>query len=151
MEIIRKTKEKDEYFHTLKLKKSYRRKGISRLEFIRKAAMAGVIMGGIGAFLVGDARQAAAADDPVRGGTLRTEYNWIPYVEDPAADGVGTGYVGLAIAESLIWVGEDGVPQPQLIKSWEASDDTTEVEPGHRIVAGGRSRLPVGRWHREGG
>ena len=27
---------------------------------------------------------------PVRGGTLRTEYNWIPYVEDPAADGVGT-------------------------------------------------------------
>ncbi|MEE8391150.1 MAG: ABC transporter substrate-binding protein [Anaerolineae bacterium] len=66
------------------------------------------------------------ADGPVRGGTIRTEYNWIPYVEDPAADGVGTGLVGLSIAESLIWVGEDGVPQPQLVKSWEASEDAME-------------------------
>jgi len=61
-----------------------------------------------------------------RGGTYRTEYNWIPYVEDPAADGVGTGLVGLSIAESLVWVNEGGVPQPQLIKSWEASEDLTE-------------------------
>jgi peptide/nickel transport system substrate-binding protein len=63
---------------------------------------------------------------PVRGGTLRTEYNWIPYVSDPAIDGVGTGTVGLAIAEPLIWVGGDGVPQPNLVKSWEASEDATE-------------------------
>ncbi len=126
MKIIRNTKKKGEHFYTLKLNKLHLGKGISRLEFIRNAAMCGVIMGSIGAFLGGAAGEAAAADDPVRGGTLRTEYNWIPYVEDPAADGVGTGYVGLAIAESLIWVGEDGVPQPQLIKSWEASDDTTE-------------------------
>jgi peptide/nickel transport system substrate-binding protein len=61
-----------------------------------------------------------------RGGTYRTEYNWIPYVEDPAADGVGTGLVGLSIAESLVWVNEAGIPQPQLIKSWEASEDLTE-------------------------
>jgi peptide/nickel transport system substrate-binding protein len=61
-----------------------------------------------------------------RGGTIRTEYNWIPYVEDPAADGVGTGLVGLSIAESLVWVNEAGVPQPQLIKSWQASEDLTE-------------------------
>ena len=66
------------------------------------------------------------ADLPVRGGTLRTEYNWIPYVEDPAADGVGTGQVGLSIAEALVWVGDDGVPQPQLVKSWEANEDATE-------------------------
>jgi peptide/nickel transport system substrate-binding protein len=66
------------------------------------------------------------ADFPVRGGTLRTEYNWIPYVEDPAADGVGTGLVGLSIAESLVWVGEDGIPQPQLVKSWEFNEDATE-------------------------
>jgi len=65
-------------------------------------------------------------DFPRRGGTLRTGYNWMPYVEDPAADGIGTGYGGLAIAESLIWVGEDGVPQPQLVKSWEASEDAME-------------------------
>ena len=135
MKIIRNTKKKGEHFYTLKLNKLHLGKGISRLEFIRNAAMCGVIMGSIGAFLGGAAGEAAAADDPVRGGTLRTEYNWIPYVEDPAADGVGTGYVGLAIAESLIWVGEDGVPQPQLIKSWEASDDTTEWTLRTRGVA----------------
>jgi len=63
---------------------------------------------------------------PVRGGTLRTEHQWIPYMQDPAADGVGTGLVGLSIAESLIWVGEDRVPQPQLVKSWEVSEDAKE-------------------------
>jgi peptide/nickel transport system substrate-binding protein len=63
---------------------------------------------------------------PIRGGTLRTEYNWIPYVSDPAIDGVGTGTVGLAIAEPLLWVDGSGVPQPNLIKSWEASDDALE-------------------------
>jgi peptide/nickel transport system substrate-binding protein len=62
---------------------------------------------------------------PVRGGTLRTEYAWMPYVEDPAADGVGTGYVGLSIAEPLVWVAGDGVPRPQLAKSWEANEDAT--------------------------
>ena len=73
---------------------------------------------------------SAAEDDqdmtPVRGGTLRTEYNWIPYVEDPAIDGVGTGQVGLAIAESLVWVGADGAPRPQLVKEWEFNEDATE-------------------------
>ena len=68
---------------------------------------------------------APAAGGIVRGGTLRTEYAWIPYVEDPAADGVGTGYVGLSIAEPLVWVGSAGVPQPQLAKSWEANEDAT--------------------------
>ena len=68
---------------------------------------------------------AVAAGLPLRGGTLRTEYNWIPYVADPATDGVGTGQVGLSIAESLVWVGEDGIPQPQLARSWEASEDAT--------------------------
>jgi peptide/nickel transport system substrate-binding protein len=62
---------------------------------------------------------------PVRGGTLRTEYAWMPYVEDPAADGVGTGYVGLSIAEPLVWVAGDGAPRPQLAKSWEANEDAT--------------------------
>jgi peptide/nickel transport system substrate-binding protein len=66
------------------------------------------------------------ADGPKRGGTLRTEYNWIPYVEDPAADGVGTGQVGMAIAEPLVWVGADGQPRPQLVKSWEFNEDATE-------------------------
>ncbi len=68
---------------------------------------------------------AVPAGFPVRGGTLRTEYAWMPYVEDPAADGVGTGYVGLSIAEPLVWVAGDAVPRPQLAKSWEANADAT--------------------------
>lgn len=69
---------------------------------------------------------APAADVPVRGGTLRTESNFIPYIADPAADAVGTGQIGLFIAEALVWVGEDGVPRPQLVKSWEVSEDAKE-------------------------
>ena len=69
---------------------------------------------------------ALPAGYPIRGGTLRTESNYIPYVEDPAVDNIGTGQVGLSIAESLIWVGEDGVPQPQLLKSWEVSEDAKQ-------------------------
>ena len=127
MKIIKKIKREDAHPYTSELKELYLTGRGARLGLIRHAAVLGVTLGILGAFLVGEVRPAAAAsDDPVRGGTLRTEYNWIPYVEDPAADGVGTGYVGLAIAESLIWVGEDGVPQPQLIKSWESNADTTE-------------------------
>jgi len=74
-----------------------------------------------------EAEEAEAAEGGiVRGGTLRTGYNWMPYVSDPAIDGIGTGYVGLAIAEALIWAGENGNPRPNLVKSWEANEDTTE-------------------------
>jgi peptide/nickel transport system substrate-binding protein len=69
---------------------------------------------------------AVPADYPVRGGTLRAEYNWIPYVADPSTDGVGTGTVGLLIAEALVWVGKDGLPKPQLLKSWDVNQDATE-------------------------
>ncbi len=105
------------------LEKIYQAGKISRRGFVRDSALLGMTIGGVSSIVTG----GAFADDgmPQRGGTLRTEYNWIPYVEDPAADGVGTGAVGLSIAESLVWVGEDGVPRPQLIKSWEANEDST--------------------------
>ena len=63
---------------------------------------------------------------PERGGTLRTESNYIPYVSDPSTDSVGTGQGGLLIAEALVWVGEDGIPHPRLAKSWEVSEDAME-------------------------
>ena len=73
----------------------YREGRITRRGFIRNATLLGVSLSGIGALMSVGARDATAASHaPVRGGTLRTEYNWIPYVEDPAADGVGTGAVG---------------------------------------------------------
>jgi peptide/nickel transport system substrate-binding protein len=68
----------------------------------------------------------APATVPVRGGTLRAEQNWMPYMADPAADGVGTGMVAMLIAETLVWVGKDGLPQPQLLKSWDVNADATE-------------------------
>ena len=105
----------------------YREGRITRRGFIRNASLLGVSLTGISAFLSRESWDAAAASHaPMRGGTLRTEYNWIPYVEDPAADGIGTGAVGLSIAEALVWVGEDGAPRPQLVKSWESNDATTE-------------------------
>lgn len=125
MRIIKKTEREDRGPFTPGRDDYHRERGTTWRGLMRHAAVLGVSLGLIGTFLVG-AASPVAADDPVRGGTLRTEYNWIPYVEDPAADGVGTGYVGLAIAESLIWVGEDGAPQPQLVKSWESNDDATE-------------------------
>lgn len=126
METNDKTKKTDVPVHIRELNGLYRAGKMTRREFTRNAALAGVSLSGISTFLAGGAGEAAAAERPVRGGTLRTEYNWIPYVEDPAADGVGTGYVGLSIAESLVWVGEDGVPQPQLVKSWDSNDAATE-------------------------
>ena len=123
MEIIKKKKREDVHPYIPELKELYRGGRITRREFIRHAAILGVGMSAIGAFLGVGGKGVARAAAPVRGGTLRTEYNWIPYVNDPAADGVGTGLVGLQIAESLVWVGEDAVPQPQLVKSWETSED----------------------------
>ena len=125
MRIIKRTKREDVGSFTPERDDVQRERGTARRGLMRHAAALGVSLGLVGVFLAG-AAGPALADDPVRGGTLRTEYNWIPYVEDPAADGVGTGYVGLAVAESLIWVGEDGAPQPQLVKSWESNDDATE-------------------------
>ena len=128
MKITSKTNRQDVHTDIPKWKASYRAARLTRRAFVRKATFLGVSLIGIAAFLAGVAgtTTTAAAEDPVRGGTLRTEYNWLPYVEDPAADGVGTGNVGLMIAESLIWADKDGVPQPQLIKSWESSDGAKE-------------------------
>ena len=126
MDIIMKTNREHVHPRTPEFKEIIRGGRIARRALVRHAAVLGVSLSIFGASLVGAATPAAAADDPVRGGTLRTEYNWIPYTEDPATDGIGTGMVGLSIAESLVWVGENGAPQPQLIKSWEVNADTTE-------------------------
>ena len=76
-----------------------------------------------------------------RGGTLRTEYAWMPYVEDPAADGVGTGYVGLSIAESLVWVGEDGVPRPLLAKPHSRFPKASRLCPNICPTESGSSQI----------
>lgn len=66
------------------------------------------------------------AENIQRGGTLRVDRNWIPYIEDPATDGIGTGITASSIAETLVWVGRDGLPQPQLLESWDVNEDVTE-------------------------
>ena len=124
MDIFSRNKRDDAHPYIPELKGLYRDGKITRRDFIRNAAILGMSLSSISAFL--PSGEAKAANTPTRGGTIRTEYNWIPYVDDPAKDGVGTGYVGLSIAESLIWTGEDGVPRPQLAKSWQASEDAKE-------------------------
>ena len=126
MEIIKKKKREDVHPYIPELKELYRGGKITRREFIRHAAILGVSMSAIGAFLGVGGKGVARAAAPVRGGTLRTEYSWIPYVKDPAADGVGTGLVGLSVAESLVWADGDGNPRPQLVKSWKANENAKE-------------------------
>ena len=149
MEIIKKKKREDVHPYIPELKEQYLQKKISRREFMRNAAMLGLSLSSASAFLAACAKKeeptatsppptkapeptatpeptALPPDFPRRGGTLREEYNWMPYVDDPATDGVGTGNCGLNIAESLTWVTRDGVPHPQLVKSWEVSEDSKE-------------------------
>jgi len=150
MEIIKKKRE-DVHPYIPELKELYRGGRITRREFIRNAAMLGLTLSSVSAFLAACAPAPEPTATPVppaptpvppaptpvpptplppdfprRGGTLREEYNWMPYVDDPATDGVGTGNCGLNIAESLTWVDRAGVPHPQLVKSWEASEDSKE-------------------------
>lgn len=155
MEIIKKKKRNDVHPYIPELEELYRGKRITRREFIRTAAMLGLSLTSASAFLAACAREETATlppptqppaptkapeptaaptatptalppDFPRRGGTFRTEYAWMPYVEDPAADGIGTGNCGLWIAEALIWRDRGGVPHPQLVERWEASEDSKE-------------------------
>ena len=67
-----------------------------------------------------------SAQEVQRGGVLRFEYDWIPYVKDPAADGVGTGNVAKNIAETLTWGYDQYQPHGLLCEKWEASPDGKE-------------------------
>jgi len=148
MEIIKKKKREDVHPYIPELKELYRKGRISRREFIRNAAILGLTLSSGSAFLAACAKPtptpvpptptpvppkptpvpptALPPDFPRRGGTLRTTYGWMPYMEDPAADGTGTGNVGRNIAETLTWVDDDNVPHPLLCERWEASEDAKE-------------------------
>ncbi len=168
MEIIKKEKRSDVHPYIPELKDLYLKRKISRREFIRNAAILGMSLGAIQAFLASCAPKPTPTPTPTpvpptatpvpptatpvpptatpvpptptptakyweepgpgfkRGGTLRAEYNWMPYVEDPAIDGVGTGNIGMYVAETLTWVDRAGVPHPQLFRKWEASEDAKE-------------------------
>ncbi len=149
MEIIRKKKRDEVHPYIPELKDLYLKRRITRREFIRNAAILGLSLSSIHAFLASCAptpapeeasptpQPPAPSPTPVppqptptplvkRGGTLRTEYNWMPYVEDPAIDGVGTGNVGRWIAETLVWADRRGIPHPLLVERWEASEDAKE-------------------------
>jgi len=84
--------------------------------------LSGIMLGGLLFMGAG----VSNASDIRRGGILRFEYDWIPYVKDPAIDGVGTGYIGKNIAETLTWIDDNFAARPLLCKSWEASEDAKE-------------------------
>lgn len=87
------------------------------LLFLSVVVLGGLLFMGAGVSNAGDIQ---------RGGILRYEYDWIPYVKDPAADGVGTGNIARNVAETLIWIDGNFVPHPLLCKRWEASEDAKE-------------------------
>lgn len=124
------------------LKDLYRKRKISRREFMRNALGLGLSLAGAQAFLAScvptptpEATPVPPTPTPVpptpvsevkRGGILRSTYGWIPYMEDPATDGTGTGNVGRNIAETLTWIDDNNVPHPLLCERWEPSEDAKE-------------------------
>jgi peptide/nickel transport system substrate-binding protein len=149
MEIIKKKKRNDVHPYIPELEELYRGGRITRREFLRNAALLGMSLASAGTFLAACAQgtpaptKAPATEAPAeaptevpptampvsevkRGGILRSEYGWIPYMEDPATDGVGTGNVGRNVAETLTWVDDDNVPHPLLCERWEPSEDAKE-------------------------
>jgi peptide/nickel transport system substrate-binding protein len=144
MQIIKKKKREDVHPYIPELKELYRGGKITRREFIRNAAILGLSLSSGSAFLAACARApeptptavppaptavpptATPASVVKRGGTLRFEWDWIPYMDDPAADGVGTGEMARNVAETLTWVDADNVPHPLLCERWEASEDAKE-------------------------
>ena len=61
-----------------------------------------------------------------RGGILRVDWPWIPYVDDPAKDGVGTSEAARCAAETLVQLDENNALHPLLCERWEASEDVKE-------------------------
>ena len=80
---------------------------------LASAAMAAVIAGG-----------QAAAEEPVRGGTLVSVMGSNPRSLNGAVQsGIVTGYPAAQLFASPLSYDEDGTPQPYLAESWEISDD----------------------------
>lgn len=140
-----KTIKKDEeaiHPYIPELKDLYQQGRISRRQFLRTAAMLGLSLTSVSAFLTACAPQdkaittaqptatpeAAANPTPAvkRGGILRWDWAWIPYMADPAQDDVGTGEAGRNIAETLTWVDANNIPRPLLVERWKPSEDAKE-------------------------
>lgn len=126
------------------LKELYLQKKISRREFLRNAAVLGLSLASAQAFLASCAPAPEPTPTPVpptptpvpptatpapavkRGGILRVDWPWIPYIDDPAKDGVGTSEAGRCAAETLTRLDENLVVHPLLVERWEASEDVRE-------------------------
>ncbi len=84
---------------------------------IASAAMAAVLAGG-----------QAAAEDPVRGGTLVTVLGTnVRNLNSAVQSGIVTGFPGAQLFASPLRYDEDWTPQPYLAESWEVSADGLTV------------------------
>lgn len=122
---------KEEYPHPYipELIDGYRKKDVSRREFLRTATLLGLsataaygIAGAIGGER-GILPAAHAAETPKAGGTLRCAMQ-IQEMTDPATfDWVQKSNVARHIVEYLTETGPDNITRPYLCRKWEASDD----------------------------
>ncbi len=151
MEIIKKEKREDVHPYIPELKELYRKRRITRREFIRNAALLGLSLGAIQTFLASCAPAPEPTPTPVpptstpvpptptpapptptptpavkRGGILRVDWPWMPYLDDPAKDGVGTSEAARCVAETLTRLDENLVLHPLLAERWEVNEDASE-------------------------
>lgn len=85
--------------------------------FIASAAMAAILAGG-----------QAAAEEPVRGGTLVTVLGTnVRNLNSAVQSGIATGFPGAQLFASPLRYDEDWTPQPYLAESWEVSEDGLTV------------------------
>ncbi len=105
------------------------RKGeLDRREFLRTATLLGVSAGaayGMAGKILGEpmVKEAAAAEDPKMGGTLRWGMQ-VQEMTDPAKfDWTEKSNVARHIVEYLCRTGSDNITRPYLAEGWEASDD----------------------------
>jgi peptide/nickel transport system substrate-binding protein len=145
MEIIKKTANNGvgpEHPYIPELKDLYLQKRITRRDFLRHATLLGMSFAGASAFLAScgqptpvptaaptavptAAPTATAVPTVKRGGTLRVDWAWLSYVDDPSKDGVGVGEAGRCVAETLTRIDETGAVHPLLAQRWEANEDVS--------------------------
>ena len=153
MEIIKKKMKSEagqEHPYIPELKDLYLRERITRRDFLRHATLLGMSLAGASAFLASCGQETPAPTSPPasaptvaptiaptaaptatlapsikRGGTLRVDWAWLNYVDDPGKDGVGVGEAGRCVAETLTRIDESNILHPLLAERWEANEDVS--------------------------